>query len=158
MGRIAAPFGIKGWVKIQTFTADVDGLLDYTPWWVGRASGWEAWTVEESAVHGVTLVVKLTGVDDREAAARLRGMEVAVPRAALPEADDGYYWADLIGLDVKNRDGVMLGTVESLMDNGAQSVLVVGGERERLIPFVEAHVDGVDLVTREIRVNWHPDD
>jgi len=84
-------------------------------------------------------------------------MDIAVPREVLPEVDDGYYWSDLVGLQVVNREGIEFGRVESLLDNGAQSVLVVKGERERLIPFVPVYVDRVELEAGRILVDWQQD-
>jgi 16S rRNA processing protein RimM len=157
MGRVAAPFGVKGWIKVQVFTETVEGLLDYPTWWVGKEGSWQAFQLEEGAPHGQVVLAKLAGTEDREAVAKLKGMDIAVPRDALPEAKDEYYWADLVGLQVVNREGIELGRVDSLLDNGAQSVLVVKGERERLIPFVPVHVDRVELEAGRILVDWQQD-
>jgi len=157
MGRVAAPFGIKGWIKVQTFTEATDGLLDYRSWWLGGGDSWKQYQVEESAVHGQVILAKLAGAEDREAVAKWKGLEIAVPREALPEADGMVYWTDLVGLRVVNREGIELGTVDSLLDNGAHGVLVVQGDRERLIPFVPVHVDGVELEAGRILVDWQQD-
>ena len=161
MGRVAAPFGVKGWIKVQVFSDEVDALLDHPTWWIGRGEDWTAFTVAEGKAHGATVVARLEGVDVREAAADLKGLEVAVPRERLPAASDGeYYWTDLEGMEVLNREGRSLGRVETLFSNGAQSVLVVrtdAGGGEMMIPFVAAYVDGVDAGTRQIRVDWQPD-
>ncbi|HEU5284346.1 MAG TPA: ribosome maturation factor RimM [Burkholderiales bacterium] len=158
MGRVAGPFAVNGWVKIQVFTERVDGLLGYRDWWLQRDGRWQQVAVEEAAVHGRVLVAKLTGCEDREAAAALRGSEVAVPRAALPRNEDGeYYWADLEGLRVHNLQNQDLGRITGLIDTGANQVLVVRGERERLIPFVSAVVESVDLARGEVAVDWGAD-
>ena len=161
MGRVAAPYGVKGWIKVQVFSDAVDALLDHPTWWLGRGKDWTAFSVAEGKVHGATVVARLDGVDVREAAARLKGCEVVVPRERLPAAGAGeYYWADLEGMEVVNREGRSLGRVESLFSNGAQSILVVptdAGGGELLIPFVAAFVDGVDAASRCIRVDWQPD-
>ena len=157
MGRVAAPFGIKGWIKVQTFTEETDGLLDYPTWWVGKEGSWQEFRVEAGAVHGQVVLAKLEGPADREAVANLKGLDIAVPREILPEATDSYYWTDLVGVQVVNREGVELGRVDSLLDNGAQSVLVVKGERERLIPFVPVYVDRVELEAGRILVDWQQD-
>lgn len=158
LGRVAAPHGVKGWVKIQIFGETAETLLRQPHWWLSRKAGWSALAVVESRAHGNTVLAKLEGVETREAAADLKGSEVAVPRDRLPPAAAGeYYWTDLEGMEVLNREGQHLGTVDSLFTNGAQSVLVVrsvGGEGEWLIPFVAAFVDGVDEATRRIRVDW----
>jgi 16S rRNA processing protein RimM len=157
MGRVAAPFGVKGWIKVQTFTEEIDGLLAYATWWVGKEGSWQEFKVEEGAPHGQVVLAKLAGTEDREAVAKLKGMDIAVPREVLPEVKDGYYWSDLVGLQVVSREGIEFGRVESLLDNGAQSVLVVKGERERLIPFVPAYVDRVELEAGRILVDWQQD-
>jgi 16S rRNA processing protein RimM len=158
MGRVAAPFAVSGWVKVQVFTEQADGLLRYRDWWLRRDGQWRQVAVEEAAVHGQGVVAKLKGCDDREAAAALRGSEVAVPRAALPRNEDGeYYWADLEGLRVRNLQQQELGRITGLIDTGANQVLVVRGERERLIPFVSAVVESVDLARGEVAVDWGAD-
>jgi 16S rRNA processing protein RimM len=158
MGRVAAPFGVKGWVRIQVFTEALDSLLDYPTWWVGREGDWHERQVEEADVHGRTLVARLAGCDDREAAAALAGAQVAVTRDALPEPEAGeYYWRDLQGLRVANLQGEELGTVSHLLETGAHDVLVVEGDRERLIPFVDAYVVKVDLARGELVVDWGAD-
>jgi 16S rRNA processing protein RimM len=159
MGRIAAPYAIKGWVKIQPFTEYLDSLLDYEFWWLGHAegptAGWRKYRVLEGKVHGQTLLAELEGVDDRTASEALKGLEVAVDRAEFPEADEGeYYWDDLIGAEVVNTEGVHLGRVEGLLETGAHDVLRVVGERERLIPFVDAYVREVDMEAKRILVEW----
>jgi 16S rRNA processing protein RimM len=158
MGRVAAPFGVKGWVRIQVFTEKMDSLLDYPKWWVGVAGKQVEREVEEAAPHGRGLIAKLAGVDGREAAAGLKGAEVAVARASLPPAQVGeYYWADLQGLRVVNLQGEELGRVSHLLETGAHDVLVVAGDRERLIPFVGAYVVRVDLAEGEVVVDWGAD-
>jgi 16S rRNA processing protein RimM len=158
MARVAGPFAVKGWVKLQVYTERVDGLLDYPVWWIGGDGSWAPAEVEDGAAHGAALVAKLKGIDDREAAAALSGREVAVPRSALPGSEEGeYYWADLEGLRVSNLDGQPLGVVSELLETGANHVLVVHGERERLIPFVGAVVKSVDLARGELVVDWGAD-
>ena len=168
MGRVAAPYAVKGWLKIQPFTAYLGSLLDYDRWWLGHAegsgakAGWREYRVLEGKVHGQTLLAQLEGVDDRSASEALKGLEVAVDRAEFPDADEGeYYWADLIGLEVVNTEGVALGKVEGLMETGAHDVLRVADEREglreRLIPFVDAYVREVDMMGRRILVEWGVD-
>jgi len=158
MGRIAAPFGVKGWVKVQPDTAAPQSLLAYKTWWVGSASGWREIVVAEAKVQGRTLVARLEGSEDRDAAAALRGKTVAVPREALPRADDGeYYWIDLIGLAVVNGEALDFGRVTGILQTGANDVLVVAGERERLIPFIADAIAAVDLQNGLMRVNWDAD-
>lgn len=158
MGRIAAPFGVRGWVKVQTFTEQLDGLLDFPVWHLGRGGQWREVAVLEADVHSKGLAVRLDGCNDRDAAAALKGLDVAVPREALPAAaENEYYWSDLIGLTVVNAQGETLGKVADVLETGANDVLVVEGERERLIPFVAQVVLEVDLAAARINVEWGAD-
>jgi len=103
MGRVVGAFGLKGWLKVQVFTESPAALLDHTVWWLGHGGKWDQKQVEESAEHGRVIIAKLVGCDEREAAAVLKGWEVAVPRNALPATGEGeYYWSDLLGLRVTN--------------------------------------------------------
>ena len=155
MGRVVAPFAVKGWIKVQPFTEMPAGLLEYPVWWLGRDGKWVERALQEGAVHGKTVVAKLAGCDEREAAAALQGLEVAVPREQLPGSQVGeYYWADLLGLEVHNLQGESMGRVDRLLETGANQVLVVHGDRERLIPYVAAVVVAVDLAKGEIVVDW----
>jgi 16S rRNA processing protein RimM len=158
MGRLSAPFGVKGWLKVQPNTAAAQNLLAYRTWWVEGDGEWRSLAVAEARVHGHSVVAKLEGCDDRDAAAALRGKTVAVPRAELPGTKSGeYYWADLIGLAVVNGDGQGLGRIASILQTGANDVLVVDGERERLIPFIADVIRQVDLGTGVVRVEWGAD-
>ncbi|MBZ0104518.1 MAG: ribosome maturation factor RimM [Sulfuricella denitrificans] len=156
MGHIGVPFGVRGWVKIYAHTEYSDSLLDYPAWWLGKNGQWREVRVQDSEVHSKSLVVHLEGCDDRDAAAALRGSEIAVPRDALPEpAENEYYWADLIGLSVLNSEQQALGMVSELLETGANDVLVVQqGEQERLIPFVPHVIQEVNLAAGTIRVDW----
>jgi 16S rRNA processing protein RimM len=158
MGRIGAPFGIKGWVKVQTFCEDPGTLMDFESWRVGRGVEHRSYTVEAVQDHSNTLVAKLTGIDDRDQAYALRGQEVSVARSALPPAGENeFYWSHLIGLTAVNREGVELGTVDSLMETGAHDLLVIKGKREHLIPFVASFVGKVDTAAGQIEVDWGED-
>jgi 16S rRNA processing protein RimM len=158
MGRILAPYGVRGWIKAGPQTESPDGLLAYHTWWLAAGEQWRPYRLLEGRVHGATLVARLEGVEDRDQAARLRGTRIAVPRAELPPAPEGeYYWADLIGLNVVNREGVPLGQVAEVFATGANDVLVVRGERERLIPFVPPVVVTVDLQAGELTLDWGAD-
>ena len=162
MGRVTAPFGIKGWVKIYALTAQLGNLLDYPVWWLGREGDWREMRVAAAKVHGNTLVAQLAGIEDREAAVALKGLEVAVPREQLPgAAENEFYWADLIGLRVVNTEQHEFGRVVRVMQTGANDVLVVasgnGNERETLIPFIAGAIKGVDLAAGVISVDWGRD-
>ena len=158
MGRIAAPFGIKGWVKVQPYSEDPGALMDFESWRVGRGEQQAHYRVEIVQDHGKALVAKLAGIDDRDAAYALRGQEISVAKRDLPPPEENeFYWSDLIGLTVVNREGAELGKVDSLMEGGANDLLVVKGAREHLIPFVAAFVGKVDLAGGTIEVDWGED-
>jgi 16S rRNA processing protein RimM len=155
MGRVAAPYAVKGWIKVQAFTEYLDNLLDYPAWWLGKAGTWREYEVLEAKVHGQTLLAHLEGIDDRDAAEALNGFEIAVARADLPPADvDEYYWSDLIGFQVVNLAGETLGRLEGFLETGAHDVMQVKGDKEFLIPFTAPIVDEVILEDQRIVVDW----
>lgn len=155
MGRLLGPFGVQGWVKLKAFTESPDGLAGHPTWWLKSKAGWTAALLEEFRVRPAAVSAKLEGVDDRDAAERLRGMDIAVAREDLGEASKGeFYWVDLVGLEVKNLRGEALGRVEELLRTGGADVLVVRGGRERLIPFVADYVKSVDREAGRITVDW----
>lgn len=160
VGRIHGAFGVRGELKIESFTDPRQALLRYQPWILRRANG------EESEVSGVRgretpkgIVASMPGVDDRDAAEALRGSELWVARTALPPPKDGeYYWVDLEGLRVVNNEGIPFGTVSHLFSTGANDVLVVQGDRERMLPFVQPDVvKSVDFPSGVITVDWDAD-
>ncbi|HAF00699.1 MAG TPA: ribosome maturation factor RimM [Methylophilaceae bacterium] len=163
MGRIVAPYGVFGWLKVLPDTEALDGLLDYPTWWIGKNDQWRELLLEAAKIHNDVLVVKLKGIDDRDAAFACKGQQVAVPRDALPEPEENeYYWSDLIGLQVKNQQGVDFGTVTDVFETGANDVLVVNtgkelGNIERLIPFVDQVVLTVDIAAKAMLVDWDAD-
>ena len=178
LGRVLDAWGIKGWVRILPHSADTSALFQSSDWFLQPpearfARGFSAFAssvsvhVAEIKAHSDGIVARLDGVDDRNAAEALKGVRISVPRSAFPAAADGeYYWIDLIGLDVVNREGVHLGVVRDLMPTGPTSVLVMeytetvdGVEKtaERLVPFVAAYIDDVDLKARRITADWQTD-
>jgi 16S rRNA processing protein RimM len=160
MGKVVGAQGILGWVKVQTFTEYLDSLLDYDTWYVGNEQEWRPLEVLEANVHGGrVLIAKLQGIVDRTAAEKYKGLLIAVPRAELPEKEEGeYYWSDLIGLTVENLQGEVFGTVDSLLETGANDVLVVKGESgEKLIPFIDSVIQQVSLKDKTIWVDWQAD-
>ncbi len=163
MGRIVAPFGVKGWFKVKPLTAEAQTLLSYRKWWLrSRAadSDWQDHEVGEGRMHGGVLLVHLEGIEERETAARWAGADVGVPRDALPATAEGeIYWADLEGLAVVNEQQVVLGRIVAVEEFGAHPVLRVVDESgaTRLIPYVDAVVIGVDLRSGQVEVDWQPD-
>jgi 16S rRNA processing protein RimM len=173
VGRVAGAWGVKGWIKVQPFSLDPQALFSTKRWFLQAPSGASAVTLAACAAHpvlklthakehGDAVVASVQGLESRDAAEALRGARVYVSRASFPTAgQDEYYWVDLIGLTVVNRQGVALGEVVGLMETGAHDVLRVQSRGattapppECLIPFVAAYVDGVDLAQRRITVDW----
>lgn len=156
MGRIVAPYGVQGWLKVLPDTELIDGLLDYPIWQIGKESSWQQIKLKSGKVHNDVLVVKLDGIDDRDAAFACKGLQIAVPRDALPELTDNdeFYWSDLIGLAVNNQQGVDFGKIVDIFETGANDVIVVKGEVERLIPFAQHTVIKVDITQQTMLVDW----
>ena len=156
MARVGAPFGIKGWLKLQVFTQSPDSLDAFASWLLKSPGNWEEFELEEFTVNVKGIFAKLKGCDDRTAAEKLVKREIGVPRASLEKTVDGeVFWFDLIGCDVLNALGNNLGKVETLMETGANDVLVVKrGSEEILIPFIDEVIVNVDRGTKRITVNW----
>ena len=159
LGRIAGAYGIKGWVKVISDTSPVDNITAYSSWQLGREDVWQDYTLLSARPHGKGIVAKLEGVEDRDKAESLKGRLIAVNREQLPQAAEGeYYWVDLQGLAVRTVDGVDLGKVDYVFETGANDVLVVKGDKERLVPFIrEQVIKAVDLQQAVITVDWDPD-
>ena len=158
MGQVIAPYGVKGWIKIRTYTEAIDNLSQYPSWWVSREFGWTETRVLETRVHNDVLLAHLETCNDRNLAEGLTGHNIAVPRGVLPRNREGeYYWVDLIGLAVVNRQNVEMGAVTGLLETGANNVLKVSGERERMIPVVDDVIVEVNLKQRRITVDWDAD-
>jgi 16S rRNA processing protein RimM len=164
MAQVKEPYGLKGWIKLYSFSEDHASLAGFKEWWVDYGSeakpDWRAVVPEAQDMHSGTLIAKLPGVSDRDQAFALKGKRIAVPRSLFPAStgEDGYYWSDLIGLDVKNRQGELLGQVDGLLDLGPHEVLRLKGEEgEILIPFVAQYVDQVDVEAKVITVDWGKD-
>jgi len=159
LGRIAGLFGLRGELKVNSFTEPPEGICKYTPWLLKRGNAVTEHKVATGRRHGnAGVVVTLESVADREGAQALIGAEVAVKRAQLPPPEAGrFYWFDLEGLKVETVTGVVLGEVSHLFETGANDVIVVRGERERLLPYVPEVVKDVDLAARVMRVEWDPE-
>lgn len=179
VGRILDAWGVKGWVKILPHSTDPEALFSAKTWYLQTPdakfrpgfslfSGTVSLKVDEAKIHSGTVVAKFSGIDDRNVAEALRGARIFLARSSFPAAStDEYYWVDLIGLNVVNREGVALGCVRDLMTTGPQSVLCIeysstqedgtSISAERMIPFVSAYVDKVDIAGKCITVDWQPD-
>jgi len=159
LGKISGVFGVKGWVKVYSYTDPREGITDYSPWRVKQQGQWREYQVEAGKRQGKTVVAKLKGIDDRDQAQLLTGGVIAILPDQLRElADNEYYWRQLQGLRVVNTEGVELGVISHMMETGANDVMVVSGDRERLIPFTQGHtVVNVDLDAGVITVDWDPE-
>ena len=159
VGHVTGVYGVQGWVKVHSFTDPSDNICHYDPWLVRIGGEWRLLEVCDTRRHGKTVIARLEGYEDRDTARALVGAEIAVRRDQLAEISEGeYYWADLVGLKVVTVSGKELGIVNHLIETGANDVLVVAGERERLIPFIRDEVVvAVDLDRGEIRVDWDPE-
>ena len=175
VGRVGDAWGIKGWFKVVSHSATPEALFSSKRWYllptergVKTFAGTKLLRVMEAKEHSGGIVAQAHAVEGRDAAEALRGARIFVARTSFPTAaTDEYYWVDLIGLDVVNREGVALGQVKELLATGAQTVLVIGyqaldeagvsQELERMVPFVAVYVDKVDLPARRITVDWQPD-
>ena len=152
---MASPFGVRGWVKLRSFTDPPHRLLQHRSLQVGRGDSWATHRIEASGRSGGALTVKLSGVNDRDQAQALRGAQVCVPRSELPQRDDkDFYRADLIGCDVVNLAGAVLGTVAHFVETPAQVLMVVRGDHEYWVPAVPQHLRRVDLQARRVVVDW----
>jgi 16S rRNA processing protein RimM len=150
---------VKGWVRVYSYTGPREKIVDYQPWYLQVSGEWLPRQVAEGRRHGKGVIVRLEGCEDRDQALALINSEIGVRRDQLPATAPGeYYWQDLIGLSVVNLQGERLGEVDHLLETGANDVLVVQGERERLIPFVlQQVVKQVDLQAGTIQVDWDRD-
>lgn len=159
LGRIGGLYGVHGWLKVFSHTQPREGIVGYRPLYVGSGGEWRRMDMQEGRAHGKGVVLKFVGYDDRDSALALLGCDIAVRREQLPEPEPGeYYWSDLQGLRVVTLDGVELGVVDHLLETGANDVLVVEGDRQRLLPFLQGDVvRDIDLRAGMMRVDWDPD-
>jgi len=157
LGHIAGAHGIHGWVKVHSLTEPREAIFEYQPWLMGESL--RAVRVKQGQKHGNRLIALLENVDSREQAEALVNQAIAVYRDQFPELPQGeFYWTDLVGLAVRLEDGTKLGTVDQMLATGANDVMVVRGERERLIPFIIGqYVKRVDLAGGVVTVDWDPD-
>jgi 16S rRNA processing protein RimM len=160
VGCFGAPYGVRGWLKVVSYTDPKSNILTYKPWQVLLEGVWQKLEIVTGRTHGADLVVQLPGCDDREIAARrYTGAKIAITHAQLlPLPIGDYYWNDLIGLEVVTTSGISLGHITQLLETGSNDVLVVEGERQRLIPYLpEQVVVKVDLANKKMQVEWDPE-
>ncbi|MGZ5006644.1 MAG: ribosome maturation factor RimM [Methylobacter sp.] len=159
VGKISGVFGVKGWVKVFSFTDPRENILTYSPWLLKKGDETKTIDVVDGQMQSKTIVARLDGINDRDQAASLTGWDIFITQGQLPKAAKGeYYWSELIGLAVETIDGVQLGVIDSLLETGANDVIIVQGERERVIPFLQGQtIVNVDLDAGKIIVDWDPE-
>ena len=158
VGHIIGIQGVKGWVKVFSDTSPRENILNYSPWKI--ETGEKIMNVAVNGrLHGKNVIAQIDGVEDRDLAAELIGSKIYIEPGQLPKLTEGeYYWSDLIGMKVESLESEPLGTVETMMETGANDVMVLQGDRERLIPFViDEIVREVDLANKRVVVDWQPD-
>jgi 16S rRNA processing protein RimM len=166
VGYVSGAYGIRGWVRITPYSGDADALLHAKTWWLDKPDVRDV-EMLQAKFHSGDVVARLMGVEDRAQAEALKGAQVQISRRHFPALDEGeFYWVDLIGSTVENLNGELLGTVSSLMDNGAHPILRVDmpaadakdeKPQELLIPFVEHFVKEVDQANKKLKVDWERD-
>ena len=165
LGKVGAVYGIKGWLKIHSFTGDTEAILDYFPWSLKLGNNTQTVEITDWRKHNKGLIVKVAKIDDRDEAQALVGSEILVSEATLPDLPQGdFYWRDLIGMSVVTNKGYDLGVVVDMMETGANDVLVVKAnlndgfsKKERLIPYLlEKVVESVSIENKQICVDWDP--
>jgi 16S rRNA processing protein RimM len=160
LGKISGAYGVKGWLKIHSETDPVQNIIKYKPWLVLIDKEWKSFQPLQGKKHGKGVIVQLDGIDDRDQAAELKGCKIAITRDQLPASagKDKYFWTDLEGLIVKTLDGFELGKVSHLFETGANDVLVIKGDRERLVPYIADQViKQIDLENGWMIVDWDKD-
>ena len=165
IGIIGAPYGVKGWVKITSYTHDLDGVFAYTPWLLGQVQEGNKYVVDQWRTHNKGLVAKLIGVDNRDDADRIKNLEISIKAAMLPELDDSdVYWRELVGMQVVTDKGYNLGVIKELFETGANDVLLVKanlndafGQKERMVPYLlDQVIKQIDRQAKTVTVDWDP--
>jgi 16S rRNA processing protein RimM len=155
IGRFGKAFGIHGWIKVNSYASPTENILNYRPWYIQKNNAWQEIIFVASRIHANQIVVQLPNCHTPEEARLYTNYDIGVVRDQLPALPPGeFYWDDLIGMTVKNLEGVDFGTVTELMATGANDVLEVVGERKRLIPYINDVVKRVDIKARLIEVDW----
>ncbi|MFC1603356.1 ribosome maturation factor RimM [Pseudomonadota bacterium] len=159
LGRVSGLYGVKGWVRVFSHTSPRANILTYSSWYLRQAGSWVRYELQTGRVHGKGIVAQLKGCNDRDQATTLIQADIAIPREQLPDLQpDEFYWADLEGLKVQTTAGLDLGVIDHLFETGANDVVVVKGERERLIPYLwQDVIQSVDLEAGLMTVDWDPE-
>ena len=156
VGKISGVFGVKGWIKVFSFTDPRENIFNYSPWLLKKGSDCKTVKLVDGKLQGKTVVAQLDGFTDRDQAQALLGWDVLITQDQLPETGAGeFYWSELIGLEVENLQGIRLGIIDSLLETGANDVLIIQGDRERAIPFIQGQtVIEINLNLGRMIVDW----
>ena len=156
MGKVLVPYGVNGWVKVYSFTEKIESFLTYKKLYLSKdQKNWLEIKIKEIKLHGKTIIVKFSEIADRSQAETYKNYLIGVPKDYLPQLNDNqYYWNDLIGLEVLNLQDVSFGLVDTYIETGANDVIVVKGDKERLIPYTPMTVLKVDTIKNKIIVDW----
>jgi 16S rRNA processing protein RimM len=158
LGKIGGAFGVKGWVRVTSYTDPPENILDYDDWLIGGAGRWQSIEIEDGRVTGKGVLVKLAGVETPEEARLQTGIEIGVRRSQMPAPEPGeYYWSDLEGLEALTKDGAVLGRIDHFRTTPGGTVVIVQGEREHWIPFVKDRIVKVELEAGRIVFDWGVD-
>ena len=159
VGKVASAYGLRGWVHVYSYTDPITNILDYKSWFIGKKDQWQQYVIEEGRAHGKGIVVRLQSFTDRDQAESLKGAEIAINKAKLPALEkDEFYWVELVGLEAVTLKGEKLGRVDSILETGANDVLMIKGEHEYLVPYVKNEfIKEVDLKKGVIIVDWDPE-
>lgn len=159
VGKVSGVFGVKGWIKVFSYTETKENILSYSPWLLKKGNDSRTIKIVDGKLHSKLVIAQIDGITDRDKAASLIGYEIFISQEQLPETSPGeYYWSDLIGLHVETKEGISLGIVDDIMETGANDVLVVKAERERVIPFLQGQtVISIDLESGKMIVDWDAD-
>ncbi|MGE4801835.1 ribosome maturation factor RimM [Yersinia hibernica] len=165
LGKMGSTYGIRGWLRVFSSTENAESIFDYQPWFIQQGGKWQHVELEDWKRHSQDLIIKVKGVDDRDAANLLTNCEIIVDSKQLPELEeDDYYWKDLMGCQVVTTTGYELGKIIDMMETGSNDVMVVKanlkdafGMKERLVPFLHGQViKNVDLSAQRVEVDWDP--
>ncbi|WP_077216663.1 ribosome maturation factor RimM [Piscirickettsia litoralis] len=158
VGRIGAAHGVRGEIKVNSFTEQKTAILDYRPWYIRQGKEWQEVAVRSTRIAGNDILMRIEGCNDRDVVKRYTNCDIYVTRDQLPELDEGdVYWTDLEGLNVVTVEGQPLGTVSSMLETGANDVMVINGESEHLIPYLDHVVIKIDLKAQQMIVDWDPE-
>ena len=159
MGKVLVPYGVSGWLKVYSFTEKLESFLIYKKLFLSKdQKNWLEIKVKEIKLHGKTIIARFSEITDRTQAENYKNYLIGVPKSYLPQLkEDQYYWNDLIGFEVLNLQDVSFGLVDTYIETGANDVIVVKGDKERLIPYTSMTVLKIDTIKDKIIVDWDED-